>query len=560
MQTTKLLDLPNLFLSSIITLILLYGLLFLVLVFCAKYLGFSLQVAFIISIGFVLLKCIFSPLILDLHLRWFYKFKKATKKDLPKHLEIFVEKLCTKHNTKFPSFGIILDGGPQAFTYGISPNFARIILSQGLIDLLQPEELETVVAHEIGHAMNWDILLITAAQTVPILLYSIYKALIKSKNKQSGKGNKFFKFGLVVYALYRISEYFILWFSRTREYHADRFAGYATGSPTSLARALIKISYGIIANEAHKKNDLLVTMKIYKPDRADYLAIAGMSKFFDTPINVTTKPIFSDKESSEQTINTDLIYQVMAWDLTNPWAIFYELQSTHPITVKRLQYLTNHSLVLGETPFIKNYQIGAYKNNKLITFVYEFILYCAPFTFIIIAIFKLRLAITLKLHTILLSCTLLIFSVLLIHRYKLRFPSNNFKHHTITELLSYTDVSIIKSVPCTLIGRIIGKGEPGYMFSKDFILQDNSGIIFLQYNQPLWLWEWIFAITKTKHFINKDVVLEGWFHRAPMPYIVIFRIKAATGEISRSWLPTFYFIFNCIFLLTVVIFMLSCLN
>jgi hypothetical protein len=60
-----------------------------------------------------------------------------------------------------PSFGIIDDGGPQAFTYGRAPNDARVVISRGVLELLDPAEVEAVVAHEPGHARSWDMVLMT---------------------------------------------------------------------------------------------------------------------------------------------------------------------------------------------------------------------------------------------------------------------------------------------------------------------------------------------------------------------------------------------------------------
>ncbi|MCH7555253.1 MAG: M48 family metalloprotease, partial [Proteobacteria bacterium] len=146
---------------------------------------------------------------------------------------------------------MIDDGAPQAFTYGHTPNNARIVLSRGIFELLEPEEAEAVVAHEIGHAVHWDMFLMTVAQLVPLIFYYLYRTLIRMRSS-GGKDNSAgarIAIAIGAYVLYMVSEYVVLWFSRTREYHADRFAGTATGNPSLLASALVKIAYGLAGRE-----------------------------------------------------------------------------------------------------------------------------------------------------------------------------------------------------------------------------------------------------------------------------------------------------------------------
>ena len=147
---------------------------------------------------------------------------------------------------KVPWFGLIHDGAPNAFTYGHHPNNMRIVITQGILDLLEPEEVEGVVAHEIGHGKNWDMLLMTVVQLVPLLLYFLYRTALQSGGR--GKDNAYrIPIAVGAYLLYIASEYIVLWFSRCREYYADRFAGRVTGNPNALASALVKIGYGLAA-------------------------------------------------------------------------------------------------------------------------------------------------------------------------------------------------------------------------------------------------------------------------------------------------------------------------
>ena len=151
---------------------------------------------------------------------------------------------------RFPSFGILHDGAPQAFTYGHHPSNARVVISEGILNLLEPAEVEAVVAHELGHAHNWDMALMTLANLVPLLLYYLYRVGIRMSGGRNNKGGDYtIAVAVGAYVLYVVSEYLVLWFSRTREYYADRFAGQVTGNANALATALVKIAYGLAAQE-----------------------------------------------------------------------------------------------------------------------------------------------------------------------------------------------------------------------------------------------------------------------------------------------------------------------
>src|SRR5207302_5111437 len=135
----------------------------------------------------ILLQFAIGPWIMDLMLRWLYTMRWVEPEELPEHLEHFIRRVCDEHRMKFPWVGIINDGAPQAFTYGHHPSNARVVISRGLFELLQPAEVEAVVAHELGHARNWDMALMTLANLVPLLLYYIYRVGIRIAEAKSDK-------------------------------------------------------------------------------------------------------------------------------------------------------------------------------------------------------------------------------------------------------------------------------------------------------------------------------------------------------------------------------------
>ncbi len=97
-------------------------------------------------------------------------------------------------------------------------------------------------------------------------------------------------------------------------------------------------------------------------------------------------------------------------------------------------------------------------------------------------------------------------------------------------------MSPVQSYPVVVRGRIIGRGESGNVFSEDMILQDKSGIIFLDFQHGLS--NWYFALFKWDKFKGQDVEIEGWYRRAPVPYIELKSIRSNT---TSSTSLSFYY-------------------
>jgi len=516
--------LPNLFIRSCSIFFLLYALLTLVLISCVNFGYFSPNSALFIGIGIALMQFLLGPWLMDLSLRFLYKI--SWKSILPVHLENFIRDTCRKQGMKFPRLGILLDGAPQAFTYGHHPDNARIVISQGLIDLLEPEEVEAVVAHEIGHAKHWDMLVMTIAYIVPLILYYLYRTLIQIRTDREDKSAPArYTIAICSYILYLISSYIVLWFSRTREYYADRFSGEVTKNPNALASALVKIAYGLagqkkIEKESNRKPTLeaVGALGIFDPKCARALAIASYS---------------SPASKMGGKINKENLQEAMKWDIWNPWAKYYELNSTHPLIANRLKYLSEQSVSLEQEPFVVFHlkKPESYWDE----FFVDLLILSLP---TLVVLFTLGITIpgmTTQFYTPHLGIPLCfgLFLFGLAELIKTLFSYNHpayFPQMNIASLLKKVKVSAVRPVPCTLKGKIIGRGIPGLIWSEDFVMQDNTGIIFLDYRQPFGIFEFLFGLFRGASFQNQEVTLTGWYRRSPVPYVELknFTVNTTT--------------------------------
>ncbi len=535
MLAAGLLALPNLFLRSALTLSLLYGMLGLLLITVVQFGYVGPGVAVGVGVALVLLQYAIGPWVMDLCLRYLYKMQWVQPDDLPEHLELFVQRVCGEQRMRFPSFGIIDDGAPQAFTYGHHPSNARVVISRGLMQMLTPAEVEAVVAHELGHARNWDMALMTLANLVPLLAYFLYRAALAVGEKNDKAQTPGWVVAVGAYVVYVVSEYIVLWFSRTREYNADRFAGTVTGNPNALASALVKIAYGLAAQDSkdHQQADAKGKKAEAKPALAGAGALGALN-IFDRKSAVNLVMSAADGGAAAQ-VDPERVKSAMQWDLWNPWATYYELQSTHPLVAKRLLYLSDQASALGQEPYTVFDR--ARPQSYWGSFFADLAVLALPYGGLAagLAVFVLTGLSSGVWQPGWLGVALVLLGLGALVRTRCGYRGKLFEHRTVAALLGHVQVSPVRPVPVTVTGTIIGKGVPGLVWSEDFVVRDATGILFLDYQQPLPLWGWLFGLLRAERYQGKEVRVKGWFRRGPTPYLEIYHMDVVDGsEPSRT--------------------------
>jgi len=524
--------LPNLAFRSVGLLTLLYGALGLVLITAAEFGFISPIFALIGGITTIIGQYIFGPWIMDLSLRFLYRVRWVERSELPEHLQLITQKICDEHKISFPSFGWIDDGAPQAFTYGHYPSNARIVLSRGIFELLTPDEVDAVVAHEMGHVCHWDMVIMTIAQLVPLLAYSLYRYFADqaSRGKKEGAIAAFAAYG--AYIVYMLSQLVVLWFSRTREFYADRFAGEHGPSPSALASALVKIGYGLASHGGTTTSGPPST----SPDSSKLAGAVGFSalNIFDksSALNLV---VTAQAGAHGGQFDQEVLKGALQWDLWNPWAAFFEIQSTHPLIAKRLEYLGDQSAYLKQQPFVvfDRKKPESYWDEFLVDLLVTILpLLTLLFGLGALVFGSLNGSIS---HSWYPALIIVIGTSSIIKTY-LSYRGEDFPESNVATLLQEVKVSPIRPVPTTIRGTVVGKGVPGLIWSEDFVLHDGTGIIFLDYRQPFRFWEFLFGLFRAKNLQGKDVIIEGWYRRAPVPFVEISRItEVGEGRTRRCY-------------------------
>jgi heat shock protein HtpX len=222
--------------------VLLLGLLTGIILFIGSFWGRSgLTIAFVMAIVMNFGSYFFSD---KIALRM-YNAQPVTPEEAPQLYRI-MEYLCARSDVPMPKIYIIPDESPNAFATGRNPQHASVAVTQGALRLLNEEELTGVLAHELSHVKNRDILISTVAASLAGMIMWIanmarFAAFFGGGRDRDDEGGGALA-GLVTIIVAPIAAMLIqMWISRTREYQADASGVEIAGNPRGLASALQKL-------------------------------------------------------------------------------------------------------------------------------------------------------------------------------------------------------------------------------------------------------------------------------------------------------------------------------
>jgi heat shock protein HtpX len=170
----------------------------------------------------------------------------VTPQEAPQ-LHAMIERLCIQADMPKPKVAVANTAMPNAFALGRSPKNATVCATTGIMDLLTPAELEGVMAHELTHVINRDVMVMTLASFFATIAAFIvqFGFLFGGTSQDDDDGPSAMVLVLVSLVVYAVSFLLMQALSRYREFSADRGAALITGRPSALASALVKISSGM---------------------------------------------------------------------------------------------------------------------------------------------------------------------------------------------------------------------------------------------------------------------------------------------------------------------------
>jgi heat shock protein HtpX len=198
---------------------------------------------------------------------------KVVEREQAPELHDMVERLCAMADLPKPRIAVIDTDIPNAFATGRSPKRSAVAVTRGLWQRLEPKEIEGVLAHELAHISNRDVVIMTIAGFFSMVAgmlvrFGIYSNMFGGNNRDNNALPVWLIVLVVSVITYVISYVLILALSRYREYAADRGAALLTGQPENLMSALQKIA-----------------SRISQIPQRDLREEAAMNAFFIVPTN-----------------------------------------------------------------------------------------------------------------------------------------------------------------------------------------------------------------------------------------------------------------------------------
>lgn len=278
-----------------------------------------------ISVVMMLVQYMIGPKIVE----WSMGVKYIEEGEYPE-LHRMVSDLAARAGIPKPKIGIAAMAIPNAFAFGRGIKDGRVCVTNGIMGLLNEEELKAVLGHEISHLKNRDVLTITVLSVIPMILYRLAWSFMwgGDRRREEGGANTVL-IGIAAFLFYFVTNLLVLYASRIREYFADRGAIELGNKPSALASALYKLVYGSA-----------------KMDREELRESEGLKAFF---VNDPSRALNEIRELKELdadesgTIDPGELASLRSKNLNLGFGDkMVEVLSTHPNMLKRIKKLSSY--------------------------------------------------------------------------------------------------------------------------------------------------------------------------------------------------------------------------
>jgi len=305
-------------LSMIFTLAAIIGISTLAFAFILDYLGlFDITTLAVLVIGFNVFQWLIGPYVINM----LYNVKEA---DPVEHAELYyiVKRLSAKAGLPTPKLMIANMPIPNAFAYGSPLTGNMVAVTQGLLDVLDEEEIEAVIGHELGHLKHRDVQVMMLVSMIPSIFYIIARSALFYSGRREREGGSAIIIGLASLFVYWILTLLTLHLSRLREYYADEFSVQLAPSIRDGARRLAEALAKIVLSTA-KMSSMGIAPKV-----------PGFKAL------LIADPDSAVRDAVELTSHGDwrLVERVASREVTLADQLM-ELLSTHPNVVKRIRRL-----------------------------------------------------------------------------------------------------------------------------------------------------------------------------------------------------------------------------
>lgn len=249
-------------------------------------------------------------------------------------LESKVDQLASQSGVPMPRLAISPDQTPNAFVFGRTRSGATLAVHQGLLQRLDEDEIEGVLAHELGHVKHRDFVVVTMISAIPLVAYLIARSVLWGGyvSGYSGRGSSKNNSGAVLiaiaalaYVVYILTTLLALKLTRLRESYADAYSAFLTQKPRELESALTKIAYGLSLAPGEPHGARAFFIEDPAQAKKDVAGIIDQKSKYD----LDHDGVLSQRE----------LEMAMEAEAKSNWKKAAELFMTHPPTYKRILLL-----------------------------------------------------------------------------------------------------------------------------------------------------------------------------------------------------------------------------
>jgi heat shock protein HtpX len=278
----------------------------------------------IISLAIMLIQYLLGPKLVE----WTMRVRYIKREENPRLFQM-VEDLAMRAKIPVPKIGIAQIPLPNAFAFGRTLRGGRVCVTEGILRLLNEDELRAVLGHELSHLKNRDVLTITLLSVIPMIMYRIAWQFLFYGRRRDERGGNAALIGLAAFLFYFITNLLVLYASRIREYFADRGSILLGNQPSSLASSLYKLVYGSA-----------------RMDKDSLKEVEGLKAFF---VNDPSQALHEIKELSQLDLDHSGTIDASELALLKSKKVqlgfgdkVLEALSTHPNMLKRIKRLSQY--------------------------------------------------------------------------------------------------------------------------------------------------------------------------------------------------------------------------
>lgn len=249
-------------------------------------------------------------------------------------LESKVSQMASMSGIPMPRLAISPDRTPNAFVFGRTRKSATLAVHQGLLQRLNEDEIEGVIAHELGHLKHRDFIVVTMISAIPLVAYLIAQSVLwggavsgyssRGSNRNNSAG-ALIVVAVAAYVVYILTTLLALRLTRLRESYADAYSAYLTKQPRELESALTKIAYGLSLAPGQPSGARAFFIEDPAQAKRDVAQIMDQKSKYD----LDHDGVLSERE----------LEAAMEAEAKSNWRKAGQLFMTHPPTYKRILML-----------------------------------------------------------------------------------------------------------------------------------------------------------------------------------------------------------------------------